>query len=161
MKSKTFFYTLVLSAAFGLAACGGQETNANSEGAGQAADPAPGLSTSPATANAPAPAGGTVFHYTCPQGHEGGSNAQGNCAQCGAALVHNQAFHAQQPQGSDPGNAITVNPTNGTPATPPPAQNAAGVYHYTCPQGHEGGSGAQGNCAKCGTALVHNQAYHQ
>jgi len=158
MKSYSIYFALVLAVTLGLAACGGQETNTASETPATATDPAVGSAATPVEAPQ---AGGTVFHYTCPQGHEGGSNAQGKCSVCGGDLVHNQAFHAQQPQGSDPGNAITVNPTNGTPATPPPAQNAAGVYHYTCPQGHAGGSGAQGNCAQCGTALVHNQAYHQ
>lgn len=47
------------------------------------------------------------------------------------------------------------------PQTAEPAQNAKGVWHYTCPKGCEGGAGAQGNCAKCGTALAHNAAYHQ
>ncbi len=49
-------------------------------------------------------------------------------------------------------------------ATPPPTsppQNAKGVWHYTCPKGCPGGSGSAGNCAKCGTALVHNAAYHE
>ncbi|MBK8954152.1 MAG: hypothetical protein IPM34_01160 [Saprospiraceae bacterium] len=55
--------------------------------------------------------------------------------------------------------AITVPPP--APTTPEPAQNAKGVWHYTCPKGCEGGAGAQGNCAKCGTALAHNAAYHQ
>lgn len=47
-----------------------------------------------------------------------------------------------------------------TAATPEPAQNAAGVWHYTCSKGCAGGGAAAGPCAKCGTTLVHNQAYH-
>ena len=45
-------------------------------------------------------------------------------------------------------------------ATPEPPQNAAGVWHYTCPKGCPGGSGSATPCSTCGTALVHNQAYH-
>lgn len=47
-----------------------------------------------------------------------------------------------------------------TPATPEPAQNAAGVWHYTCPNGCAGGGGSATPCATCGTALAHNQGYH-
>lgn len=47
------------------------------------------------------------------------------------------------------------------PQTAEPAQNAKGVWHFTCPKGCEGGSGAQGTCAKCGGQLAHNAAYHQ
>lgn len=47
------------------------------------------------------------------------------------------------------------------PQTAEPAQNAKGVWHFTCPKGCEGGAGTQGNCAKCGSPLTHNAAYHQ
>lgn len=47
-----------------------------------------------------------------------------------------------------------------TPGTPEPAQNAAGVWHYTCPTGCAGGGAAASPCATCGTTLVHNQLYH-
>ena len=105
-----------------------------------------------ATVDAPAvPTGGLttgVKHYICPNGHaEGGSDAQGTCINCGATLVHNQEFHNQpqnQPQ---------------TPPEPQAAQNAAGVWHYTCPNGHDG-AGAAGTCASCGATLEHNAAYH-
>lgn len=40
------------------------------------------------------------------------------------------------------------------------AQNASGIYHYTCSNGCAGGSAAAGNCSTCGNALAHNQAYH-
>ncbi|MDX1667371.1 MAG: hypothetical protein R3350_09080, partial [Saprospiraceae bacterium] len=41
-------------------------------------------------------------------------------------------------------------------------QLAAGsVQHYTCPNNCEGSGGAQaGTCPVCGTAYVHNQAFH-
>ena len=47
------------------------------------------------------------------------------------------------------------------PATAEPAQNAAGVWHYTCAKGCKGGAGGAGNCGTCGGALAHNTAYHQ
>lgn len=47
------------------------------------------------------------------------------------------------------------------PAQAEPAQNAKGVWHFTCPKGCKGGGGAAGPCPKCGAALAHNQAYHE
>lgn len=42
--------------------------------------------------------------------------------------------------------------------TTPPIGN---VQHYYCPNNCEGsGGGVQGNCPVCGTAYVHNQAFH-
>ncbi len=34
-----------------------------------------------------------VWHYICNAGCPGGSGAMGNCTTCGAALVHNDAYH--------------------------------------------------------------------
>ncbi|MEL6659712.1 MAG: hypothetical protein AAFP77_10420 [Bacteroidota bacterium] len=131
----------------------------------------PSTPVAPATNQPAATAPGTVNagveHYICPAGHVGyGSSAQGNCSQCGVALVHNQAFHnntAAAPTQSPP---MFQNPPAGTaPAAtiaPPaePAQNAAGVWHYTCIAGCAGGAGGSGSCSNCGSALAHNQAYH-
>jgi len=49
-----------------------------------------------------------------------------------------------------------------TPAAPTaePPQNAAGVWHYTCPAGCAGGGGSATPCSSCGQTLVHNTAYH-
>lgn len=96
-----------------------------------------------------------VDHYTCPNGHAGAA-AAGNCATCGVALEHNQAYHNNQPE-TTPNIQTTPTTPNTTAATP--AQNAAGEYHYTCPNGHAGAAAA-GSCAVCGSALAHNQAYH-
>ncbi len=59
-------------------------------------------------------------------------------------------------------------PANFTPTTAPPVQqsaeapqNAKGVWHFTCPKGCPGGGGGATPCAKCGTTLAHNAAYHQ
>ena len=91
---------------------------------------------------------GGVKHYTCPNGHEG-SDSQGSCIVCGATLQHNQAWHNQPAQ----------TPQTPTPGGEPP-QNAAGVWHYICPSGHDGGAGSAVACAECGTTLIHNTAYH-
>ena len=107
----------------------------------------------------------TESHYKCATaGCAGSGDAQGKCPICGAELVHNQGFHNQAPSapGSSPANPVQVNPANNPTATttPPSAQNAKGIYHFTCPKGHEGGAASAGNCAKCGEALTHNQAFH-
>jgi hypothetical protein len=95
-----------------------------------------------------------VWHYTCANGCEGGAGAAVACAKCGTLLAHNSRYHASAPTG-----AQTAGQTPNAP-TPEPAQNALGVWHYTCPTGCEGGSGAAEPCAKCGKTLAHNTAYH-
>lgn len=51
-------------------------------------------------------------------------------------------------------------PETVTPVTPA-LQAGGSVAHYTCPNNCEGSGGAaQGNCPVCGTAYVHNQAFH-
>ncbi len=62
-------------------------------------------------------------------------------------------------------NYEPITPQGTTAATPPPAtaepaQNAQGVWHYTCPNNCAGGGGSATPCGVCGTTLVHNQAYH-
>ena len=104
---------------------------------------------------APAVAGGAQ-HYTCPNNCAGSGGATaGTCPTCGTAYVHNAAFHNQG------GDAGAQSPTIQMPQQESPAQNAAGVYHYTCSNGCAGGSGTAGTCAQCGGTLAHNQAYHQ
>ena len=96
-----------------------------------------------------------VWHYTCSKGCKGGAGAAGTCTTCGGPLAHNAAYH---------GNANTppANPmTPPTTPSPEPAQNAAGVWHYTCEKGCKGGAGTAGLCAGCGGNLTHNAAYHQ
>ena len=129
-----------------------------------------------------------VEHYICPNGHVGsGGPAAGTCSQCGATLEHNDAFH-NTPAASAPGSPVTA-PTQqvipqpsgalspvfqnaggapglggiaggGAGQLPEPAQNAAGVWHYVCPDGHPGGAGSATACSQCGKTLVHNAAYH-
>lgn len=116
----------------------------------------------PAAPEPPQNAAG-VWHYTCTKGCPGGAGAASPCATCGETLVHNQSYHgqaaatgAEQPAGTAgaaPGAA-------GANKQPEPPQNAAGVWHFTCPKGCEGGAGAAVPCAKCNTRLEHNKAYH-
>lgn len=120
-----------------------------------------------ATPTTPEPAQNAagIWHYTCPNGCAGGAGTATACSNCGSTLAHNQAYH-QQPTQTIDGAATSVpegfqkiqNPLN-NPTEPP--QNAAGVWHYTCPNGCEGGAGTATACSKCGGTLAHNQAYHQ
>ncbi len=59
---------------------------------------------------------------------------------------------------NNPPSTQTITPN--TPPAPEPAQNAEGVWHYTCANGCEGGSGTAEACKGCGSPLAHNQAYH-
>ena len=174
MKNLAFLFAIAML--FLVAACG-SDSSSNTDTAGSASEPAmpsvggtenitPTVAPSAPAVSAPAPAAagaaagaGGAQHYVCPKGCKGGGGpAQGNCPVCGTAMAHNQAFHAQ-----DTKNATAPSPTQmPAPAatTPEPAQNAAGVWHYTCGKGCAGGAGAAGNCAKCGGPLAHNSAYH-
>lgn len=121
---------------------------------------APAAAPAPATATASM---GGVQHYICPKNCQGsGGPGQGNCPVCGTAYVHNQAFHDQPAQPSA-APAPGMTPAGAAPTPQPaaePAQNAAGVWHYTCSKGCAGGAGSAVACGKCGTQLVHNTAYH-
>lgn len=123
-------------------------------------DPAPidfnNTPTNNSTAQSGANAQG-VYHYTCSNGCAGGAASAGDCANCGNKLAHNQAYHANQ----NNTNTNTADPFNQSATNAATGQNAAGVWHYTCSSGCAGGAGSAGNCASCGTALAHNQAYHQ
>ena len=77
----------------------------------------------------------------------------------------NQNSPATNTQNANPAPNIQV-PENFTPTTAPPQpkdppQNAKRVWHFICAKGCEGGAGSAVPCPKCGTQLVHNQAYHQ
>lgn len=105
----------------------------------------------------------STLHYYCATHPEKGGSDQGSCPDCGAALIHNQAFHNTPATPAAPAATSTPivpgsNPV--APATPAAATNAAGVYHYTCSNGCAGGAGAQANCTSCGNPLAHNAAYH-
>lgn len=124
--------------------------------------PANDVTAAPTTTPTPAATNSNEPHYKCPNNCAGGtSDAAGSCSVCGTTLAHNQAYH-NNPQPANP----TINPASPTttptttPQPPAAAQNAAGVYHYTCSAGCAGGAGSAGTCATCGGALAHNPAYH-
>ncbi len=162
MKLSHFLFIVVLGIGLGTMACNSKKDDTNSQ---------EGI-VSPEGMNSQGPGGTPVSlggepHYKCPTaGCAGGAESQGPCPICGATLEHNQAYHSQNmgaPEGASPENPIQINPSSSTPTPmpePPAAQNAKGVYHYTCPKGCAGGAGAAGNCGTCGGALVHNQEFH-
>jgi hypothetical protein len=107
-----------------------------------------------------------VWHYTCPKGCKKGGGAAGPCATCGATLSHNAAYHGPANATPNPAAAAAAAAAASGTTPPPtpvpePAQNKAGVWHYTCPDGCAGGAGAASPCAKCKKTLAHNAAYHQ
>jgi len=110
----------------------------------------------------------TVQHYICQNNCENsGSEVAGNCPSCKTQYLHNQSFHKDDLLNSGPlkvdnNAAQPAAATQAAPQTsqPSPAQNALGVYHYTCSNGCTGGAGTAANCNACGEALAHNTAYH-
>ncbi len=166
MKYFKILTILLLSSVISFYAC-----NDSAEAPKQEASEPLEVSTSPVQPNIAAPTPATpepaqnadgVWHYTCSKGCAGGAGAAGTCATCGGPLAHNSAYHP-------PKTNTTPTPPSGAPfATSPPAtkkaepaQNAAGVWHYTCAKGCAGGAGAAGTCGTCGGALAHNKAYHE
>ncbi|MBK8504745.1 MAG: hypothetical protein IPL46_22565 [Saprospiraceae bacterium] len=118
--------------------------------------------SAPSTTAEPAQNATGVWHYTCANGCAGGAGAAGKCATCGGDLAHNTAYHGGGGASSG-GPSISLgaqNPGSPPASTPEPAQNAAGVWHYTCPSGCAGGGGSATKCATCGKTLAHNTAYH-
>lgn len=81
-----------------------------------------------------------------------------------ALTACNDAKKEATPASSDGAVEMPTDMTNMTPpptsTTPEPAQNAEGIWHYTCGKGCAGGAGMAGNCTVCGGPLAHNQAYH-
>ncbi len=169
MKQRWIFISVVASLALITLSCNNDKA-VREEAANSLKKPenssdmlAPTTSPFPSANQNTAVAAGGVQHYICPNNCAGSGGAeQGNCPVCGTAYLHNQAFHDQQ--ASDQAAAMPVTPTTTTTTVPTPApepaQNAAGVWHYTCAKGCAGGSGTPGNCATCGQALAHNAAYH-
>ena len=104
-----------------------------------------------------------VKHYICINKCEGsGGDAAGNCPTCNTTYTHNQAFHNDEFLKTGPLNVpktdVNTNPVKNNSVSP--AQNALGVYHYTCPNGCYGGAGTVVKCTTCGTDLAHNQLFH-
>jgi len=150
-----------------------------------ATTPAPAATTPPPPPPPAEPAQNAagVWHYTCSNGCAGGAGSAVACATCGNTLAHNQGYHGQSATTPTAAGA-PVPVSGGTPSTmfadpsqpavnatvgaapaavqqpAEPAQNAAGVWHYTCSDGCAGGAGSATACATCGKTLVHNQGYH-
>jgi hypothetical protein len=170
MRNLFGFTILSLLIVFTIACNSAEKDSVRDEARSTLRDIPPG-SVPPVTAPVGSPsavATSGVQHYICPNNCQGsgGANA-GTCPVCGSEYTHNQAYH-NQPAGATSGlpNGLTLDPTSGgttfptPPTTPEPAQNAAGVWHYTCSAGCTGGAGSAGNCATCGQALAHNASYH-
>lgn len=153
---------VILSMTLLLSACQSNESKRIREEARESLpEPPPNVSTTPVSPTAPTPAvNSNVPHYKCPNNCEGGVGAAaGPCPVCGTQLAHNQAYH-NQTNATNPPPTVTPPPNVQQQQQPAPAQNAAGVYHYTCSNGCAGGAGSATACASCGATLVHNQAYH-
>ena len=59
-----------------------------------------------------------------------------------------------------PGSSLQTPVETQQPAAAKPAAGGA-LHHYVCPKNCKGSGGdAQANCPTCGTAYVHNQAFH-
>ena len=104
-----------------------------------------------------------VKHYICANKCENSSSdVAGICPTCNTQYTHNQEFHNDKFLKNGPLNVpkTNLNTKPATNTTPSPAQNSLGVYHYTCPNGCNGGAGTTAKCVSCGSDLVHNQAYH-
>ena len=102
-----------------------------------------------------------VWHYTCILGHAGGAGTAAKCEKCGNFLTHNTAYHSNTTSTTTSSSPFaTPSTATNTPTPPDTAQNAAGVWHYTCPQGHAGGAGSATKCGTCQSTLTHNTAYH-
>tara|TARA_R110001583_G_scaffold50850_5_gene158692 strand:+ start:358 stop:789 length:432 start_codon:yes stop_codon:yes gene_type:complete len=106
-----------------------------------------------------------VQHYICANKCENsGGPVAGNCPTCNTPYLHNQAFHNDEFLKNGPlnvpNNTQTTNQNLNATTPSSPAQNALGVYHYTCNNGCAGGAGEASNCKTCGNVLTHNQAYH-
>lgn len=110
----------------------------------------------------------TVQHYICDNKCENsGGETAGNCPNCNMPYTHNVAYHNNDLLKSGPINVKSNATQPGVPTTtstnnrtPEPAQNANGIYHYTCSNGCAGGAGTTTNCNACGEVLAHNTAYH-
>lgn len=121
------------------------------------------------------PAGGGQHHFVCSAGCGDGGTSQGNCPSCGAALVHNDAYHAQQTGNINPVPQASSGQSMGDPKVKYPSvfnspsaprasvpQGGGGTgHHYICSAGCGGGGASQGSCPSCGATLVHNDAFHQ
>lgn len=163
MKFPSLLFIVALGTPMLFSACGNNGPDAPNTPAETSTAPAAVTPPPPPPAE-PAQNAAGVWHFTCAKGCEGGAGSAVACEKCGATLVHNAAYHGNPnaPATTTPPPSIATQPAVTPPATQEPAQNAKGVWHYTCASGCSGGGGsATATCAKCGKTLVHNAAYHQ
>lgn len=174
MKQHFLFSLIVICLGLAIASCGNKPESTTTTDPAQTmtTDSAGNMVADPAAPAAAATETGAPGqpHYKCTKaGCTGTGAAAGKCPVCGSDLEHNAAFHGQPPAGATPENAVTIDPATGKPAitpvagsaTPPPAKNEKGVYHFACSKaGCDGGGAAAGKCPKCGSDLAHNPAYH-
>ena len=161
MKLSQLLTFSILCSALLFISCGSSDTEVR-DAAREALPEATATTSTPSTPATTTPSTNpNEPHYKCPNNCAGGvGDGAGNCPVCGTAMAHNQAYHNNPTPSATPSTTITPNtPTPPTDANSP-AQNAAGVFHYTCPKGCAGGAGGAGTCATCGAALAHNAAYH-
>lgn len=159
------YHVAIIALSITLFACGPDNSSSVREDARESLNvenrpvtpPMGGATATPTTPQPPITTNNSgVNHYICSNNCEGsGGASQVECPVCGSMYVHNAAYHNQTPTQTQPQTNQTI-----TPPTPEPAQNAAGVWHYTCPSGCEGGGGSAVACASCGATLAHNTAYH-
>jgi hypothetical protein len=172
MKLLTYLTVSAFSATLFFAACKNDDAvrdaavesiKAGQPAAGNATGGDAAAATSPTTPE-PAQNAAGVWHYTCPKGCAGGGGSAVACATCGTTLAHNAAYHPPASTTTPPTNATSlpegITPIPNPTQTAEPAQNAKGVWHFTCSSGCEGGAGSAVACAKCGKTLAHNQTYH-
>ena len=188
MKCLKILVILLVSSSITFFSCSSDSSNDNARESLETTTPPP-IPNANATPPPPKPAEPAqnaqgVWHYTCTKGCAGGAGSAVPCATCGATLVHNTAYHSNSsspvlnnntttsttsnptsPIFNNNSNTTTSTPISPITSTPPkapePAQNAKGVWHYTCTKGCSGGAGSAIACASCGSTLVHNTAYHQ
>ena len=102
-----------------------------------------------------------VAHYICANKcKNSGGDVAGNCPTCNTPYTHNLAFHNDDFLKNGPLKVPKTNLGTPTNTAASPAQNALGVFHYTCTKGCYGGAGTTSKCTSCGSDLAHNQAYH-
>ncbi|WP_435413032.1 hypothetical protein [Psychroserpens mesophilus] len=163
MKSFKVLTILLFSSLLFLSSCNDASKTSKTDNSAttKTVDPATNPTTTPKAATTePAQNASGVWHYTCRIGCPGGAGTAEKCTNCGNILAHNTAYHGNANTTS---NAPFANPSTTpapTPTTPEPAQNSAGVWHYTCTNGCAGGAGAAGTCSTCSGKLAHNTAYH-
>lgn len=99
-----------------------------------------------------------IFLFSCKDTSSSQKIETSNSNQVSNTSATTNTANANTPASNKTTNA--VNATNSKAAAPEAAQNALGVWHYTCGKGCAGGAGSAISCTTCGNLLAHNKAYH-